>query len=361
MKIETARRVWLALFGFVVSGGLTMMVSYAFVTRWGIRTSSVRDGLWFLMDGQAWRPFVFRRLAPELVSHVTKFAETRFPGAVDRYLSASTLARLFLPEQLSPHEQLALHVAYLLVWLGLLATVFSGTLLLRTLRQVSWFEALITSSLSICLLPMTLSNGGYIYDPLELFLWTTLLWCLVGRVFILAIPVFLLMLANKESGLALVPALLPLLNRQLGRKQAIVWTVLAGIVAAAWLLVIRRAYAHNPGMDQEWSLWSNLIFWATPSSYARFAAMYSPALPGPRGANVAILLLLAIPIRVGWSQLRDDFKHSALLAGVILVPLFVVSGMIDETRALGPLFPYLVVAASEGIGKMYTRAAAPVT
>jgi len=354
LTAKSARTLWLSVFTVVVAGGITMMITHSYVTRWGIRTDSPRDGLFAMMDGTAVRPFVYRRLAPVAVSAVTGLIERAVPStAVDAYLDKSTLKGLYPAEPaLTQHQLIALHVAYHLVWLALLLTVVAGAALLRSVRECSWFEGLVSACLAISLLPLTLGNGGYIYDSVELLLWTTLLCCVAQQWSWTALVVFALALLNKESTLAVVPALFPLYARNLGVRGALKWTSLLAVASAAWLVFIRHEYEGVPGEAQEWRLLLNLEFWSQPTSYFKFAAMFAPGLPAPRGANLLVLLLLAIPVRFGWPHLRKDFKFAALLAAAALIPLFLASGCLDETRVLGPLFPFLVVAVSEGLRRL---------
>jgi hypothetical protein len=354
VSANRAKSVWLLCFTFLVAGGVTMMIAHAFIHRWGIRTTSAKDGLWAMMDGTAYRPFVYRRLAPSVVRVATNFLEANVPaGKLDAFVDSSQLADIFRPEVLTRRQKVALHVAYGWVWLALLGTVVVGAELLRSIRGCTRFEGLVSASLAICLIPLTLSNGGYIYDAPELMLWTALLVCISRRWLWLVVPAFVLILMNKESALAAVPALFPLFARHSSKRAAFIWTALLAIAAAAWLYFMRRFFAASLGTSQEWYLAANLEFWSHPGNFLRFAGMFSPGLPAPRGANVIILLLLLLPLRFGWSQLRPDMKHATALATLLLIPLFFVSGWMDETRALGPLFPFLFVTCSEGLNQMF--------
>jgi hypothetical protein len=362
LQSSTARSVWLIAFTVVVAGGVTMMVSYAFITRWGIRTDSPRDGLWAMMDGGASRPFVFRRLAPDIVRLVTHFVENGLPKRpVDSFLGTSMLMSVYCGQVLTRHEKIAIHVAYYVVWLAWLGTVVAGAALLRSVRACSWFEGLMTASLAVCLVPVTVTNGGYIYDSVEVFLWTALALCITRRWLLAVPPLFAAVLINKESALAAVPALFPLFAHYLERKKAAAWTVFLGAMAVAWLFFIRHKYAGNQGDAQEWSIGSNLAFWSRPSSYFKLAPMFAPGLPAPRGANIAILLLLLVPIRFGWKHVRRDVRLATMSVAVVMLPLMVVSGCMDETRVLGPLFPFVFIVCSEGLNRLFSdRTMAPV-
>jgi hypothetical protein len=352
-SLRTVRTTWLAAFALVISGGVTMMVAQAFAARWGIRTDTPRDGLWALMDGTAFRPFVYRRLAPDAVSVVTQLIEQHAPARlVDAYLKSSTLLRVVVQVK-SRHESIAVHVAFTLVWLAWFSTVLVGSALLRAVRGCSWFEALISATLAICLIPLTLVHGGYIYDSVELLLWTSLILCL-WRGWFGAVPfVFVALLFNKESVLACVPALYPLLRRRLGKQKALGVSVVMALASVAWLVFVRQRYAGLPGSSQEWHVMENLRFWTNPLSYLKLAAVFSPGVFAPRGAHLAVLLLLLIPIRFGWSGVAAELRSSTVILSSVMVPLMLLNGLTDETRALGTLCPFLLIICSEGLHRLF--------
>jgi len=159
LQIRTAKSMWLCVFTLVIAGGVTMMVSRSFIARWGIRTDSPRDGLWAMMDGTAARPFVFRRLAPDLVTIATDFSESHVPpNQLDAFMDASMLDGE--RASMTRRQRLSLHVAYTMVWSTLFLAVVASAALLRAARGCSWFEGLVNACLAISLIPLPLSNGG---------------------------------------------------------------------------------------------------------------------------------------------------------------------------------------------------------
>lgn len=354
IPVEKARTLWLFCFVLVLVTGITAMVAHSFVARWGIRTGVERDGLPAMMAGTAERPFVYRRLAPDAIRWATNFVSTRLPARkVDARLKTSTLLWIYRSQPLSRDDEIAIHCAVILVWLALLGTVIAGADLARAVTGSSWLEALVSASLAIALVPVTLGNGGYVYDSVELLCFTVLVLCIVRGWLVAVIPVFILFLINKESALASVPVLFPLFAARSSRKSAALWTGVLATLALGWVWFVRQHYAQNGGSTQEWALGSNLSFWSHPSSYFKLATLYAPGLLSPRGGNVVILLLLFLPIRFGWPTLMPAVKQATLIAAVCMIPLFLLSGCMDETRALGPLFPLLFVAGLHGLKVLF--------
>jgi hypothetical protein len=349
LRPAVARRLWLVCFTLIVSGGATMMVTSSFLMRWGLRTQTQRDGLFAMVDGTAFRPFVFRRLALDLVKLGTSLVERLPRSAVDGFVAKSNLlAQIYPGVVLTRHEQIELHVGAFLVWAAWLGSVLAGAGLLRAFRDCSWLEGIATATLAICLIPLTFSNGGYIYDAFELLLWTSALVCAVQGPRPLLALLIIAALVNKESTLAVLPALFPLLARRFGARSSAAWVGSLMLIGLIWLRYVRAKYAVLPGDAQLWALPENWAFWSKPSSYFRVAPLFAPGLLAPRGGNLATLFLLLVPLRFGWAALRQDAKWALLLTVGITLPLFLVSGCLDETRALAPIFPFLLLAGSEG-------------
>jgi hypothetical protein len=362
-----AKRVWTITFAIVVGGGVSMMAAHSFLAKWGFRGDNARTGLLRMMDGSAHRPYVYRRLAPDIVAIATDAVVPRLPPkTIDYLVEHSPLIRYrvdeldgFGIESWNLRKAVAFHVAYALVWLSLFGTLLASAALLHATRVSSWIQALATASLAIALVPLIFVGGGYLYDPTELFLWTALLVVAVRR-WLFCVPVlFTLMLVNKESALLAIPALLPILahasgglSTKKGRVAAMIWAACLGVIGLCWLGFVRGRFASSPGEPREMWLFANLAFWTRPTSFFKFAPLFSPALPSPRGANVLLLLLLFVPIRFGWKLVQRDIRWSTLILALLLAPLYLVNGYLDEIRALSLLFPLLYLIAVEGIHAM---------
>jgi hypothetical protein len=167
--------------------------------------------------------------------------------------------------------------------------------------------------------------------------------------------VFALMLVNKESALTVVPVLFPLLLRRTGFVSALKWTSLFGAMGCAWVWFIRNRYAALPGQPMEWWLPDNLAFWSRPTSYLGFAQLYAPGLLAPKGGNLGILVVLGLSLRFGWRGTPWDVRAATAIMAIVLVPLFLVAGAMDETRALGLLFPFLFLVGEQGARALFTK------
>jgi hypothetical protein len=59
-----------------------------------------------------------------------------------------------------------------------------------------------------------------------------------------------------------------------------------------------------------------------------------------------------LTFRFGWSALRDDFRTGLMLELSILMPLFLIAGSADETRALALLFPFLLLLGTNTVERL---------
>jgi hypothetical protein len=358
-----SKRLWAGLFSLVLAMSVSALVTHCFLALHEFMSESSRASLTRLMDGTADRPFVYRRLAPDLVRAATDRMMARIPP--DRalhYTEESPINRYRLDPSLSLRTAVSHRVAYFFIWLSLTATFLCGAALVQAIRGGTWLAALATATVVVSLLPIMFTEHGYLYDFSELFLWTALLLCVVRRWWV-AVPIlFGLMLANKESAALVVPALFPLFFSRLGAKKALIWTGVLGAGSLGWLAYVRTKYALLPGTSREWWLPQNFVFWTTPSSYLKLkTGVFSPGLYSPAGANVIFLVLLLIPLRFGWKRVAADWRWATVLLSAVLLPLFFVSGFLDEIRALSLLYPLLLVICLEGTQALFATTAQPLT
>src|SRR5450631_2404997 len=355
---RTARIVWLTVFAVVLGSAVTMMGAHAFLSKWSFRGDSTRYGLLQLIDGTAERPFVFRRLAPDIVGYAADMAQEHLSRAtLDGLINTSRLVhyRGFTGidvESWSERKAVAVHVAFILFWSCLFGTYFVGIALLLTVGKCSTLEAIVTSAIGLALVPLMFVEGGYLYDASELLLLSTVILLAFRGYYLLLPPLVLLMAINKESALLAVPPLFPIIARRSGWKIAGVVTGLLTLVGLAWFLYIRARYAASPGMDRETWIAYNFAFWTNLKNYFRFNGLYSPVLPAPRGANVIILLLLSFPLLKGWAVSRSDVRLATIISAAIAVPLFLTSCYGDEIRNLSMIFPYLFLICTSGVREM---------
>jgi hypothetical protein len=358
MSLPTARRLWLVAFTLVLGGGVTAMVAHSFVAKTAFKGDSTLYGLQHMIDGDAYRPFVYRRLIPDLIGEVSRVVLPRLPESAIRYVvDASPLKRYRHDyhglESWDAKKAVEFHVAYVVVWLALFGTLLAGAALLKSVRRCSTMEALATSMLGVALIPLMFVQGGYLYDAPELLFWTSLLVAARRGWLVLTPFIFLLMVANKESALVAVPALFPIFLGRTTPTRALAWTAGLGAIGVFWLFFVRSRFAGCAGQPMESWFWTNLEFWSNPASYFKASQLYSPGLLTPQGGNILLLFFAFFPVRFGWPLVPPDIRWAAVIMTVILVPLFITSCYMDEVRNLSFLFPLLFVIDVQGVHALF--------
>ena len=345
-----ARRIWLLSFVLVVNGGITMMSAHAFVAKWGFRGEHPRFALQKLIDGTANRPFVYRRLTPDVVGAIASTVVEHTPRArLEAWLENSTLARYRVDgEPWSLPSGVAFHASYALVWLSLFGTSLASAALVHVIRRGSVFESLLAGAVASALTPLTYMHGGYVYDAPEQLLWTLLLVVLLKDWPWPTLPLFVLMVINKESALLALPAIAVIHWQRRGAGAAVRWTAPLFVLGVLWVAYVRQRYVGNAGSALETRLTTNLEFWLSPKIFFRFAELSAPGLPSPRGLNLLLLALVFLPFRFGWRSTPRPLRWALLATAVLVLPLFLVGSMLDEIRALALLFPLMFVVTVEG-------------
>ncbi len=363
ISADRAKKIWLLAFVLVVDGGMTTMTAHSFLARWGFRGDDARCGLEGLIDGTAARPFVYRRLAPELIGAATNVVVSHVsPAKLEAFAEASPLKRYRVDqgpprglESWTPRKAVAFQLAYVLVWFSLFGTTLAAAALIQTVRRCSWFEALATATLATALVPLMFVGGGYVYDAPELLIWTALLTVVLRGWTWASVPLFALMLFNKESALIGLPALAVIFWQQRGLVWAAAWSGGLGLLGVAWFFYVRHLFVALPGQPMESWLSLNLHFWTDPRSYFKVGQFFAPGLPSPRGANLLVLVLVFLPFKWGWRDTPRTVRAATLATACVLVPLFIKSCYMDEIRNLSLLFPLFYVITVYGVHTLLQR------
>lgn len=307
--------------------------------KWALRDGSEGFGIERVLDGQATRPFVYRRLLPEAAD----FAERVSPQSVQHYVA----------DKLSPHRTFARASAasdpkyafryVVITYLCLGASLLSLYVLSALLKDLG-FSRLTTVVAPIAFVlafPFVQTVGGYFYDAVELFFLSAAALLAVRGYWLallaLAVPATL----NKEAFFFFVPALYPMLRIRHARKTALVAiaaTVAVSGIVNAW---IKWLYVGAPGDVAQLQLLSNIEQYFYLSTYAQLEVTYG--MVGPSGAFLGTLLVVAIVVLRGWSSCPPVARRHLLIAAALNLPLFLVFCAPGELRNLSMLFVGFVI------------------
>ncbi|PTX03111.1 hypothetical protein DBL07_11880 [Achromobacter mucicolens] len=345
-------------------------VMNGFYTKWRLNDGHAALGLAQMVEGTAYRPYVYRQLLPALANGIQALLPAATVARLSERLaeprrvnSRSGLAMRYpASEALVPAVTLRYHLVYYLTFAALLTSLF-------VMRRVSLHAgagavaATIAPALLTLMVPFFLTEGGYFYDFVELmFLMSAVLLAMGAsrqtpmRLFAL-VALAGLATWNKEACFFFTPALYPILRRNFSRLQA------AGVVAVLLLvcgcvyLALRMRYADNLGSTADFQLWDNLRFYIDPGNWMRTESTYGVLLP--RGFSLVSILVIAGVAINGWPCLPEPLRRHALLALAINAPLFLIFCSPGEMRNLSMLYPSLLCLLAVALSKWLSPPPSP--
>jgi hypothetical protein len=301
-----------------------------------------------IMNGTAFRPFVFRRMLPDIA---------RF---VDRVVPEDAKTRFYNFQGIAPNTYLheiaesptARNPLYFFRYVALYAITFVFALIdlyamYGVCRALNMPEpvAVFSSVLLEILLPYLMSGGGYFYDYGEIA------FCALAVLFALRfdwwwlIPLAALGTWNKESFLLFILTLYPFFRLRRSKLVSFVAVaVLAGVCLAVYF-PIRTHFAANPGgtVQTHWSDQMRVVL------HPRTLLIKTDDVYGVRSLRpftIFPFVLLVWTVVRAWRRLPDVIKRHAQIAAVINIPLFLLFCVPGEFRDLSLLYiAWLLVIA----------------
>jgi hypothetical protein len=305
-----------------------------------------------MLDGSAERPYVYRQLVPIIANYAASLVPPEEqPTFVEQHLDKYHLKQFYfgknkdfrkydgIPvDEWSPGYAIKYHVAYFILFLSLLGTLYCLRALTSIVIPNENPLAPFIPVLFILLIPLTFVSGNYYYDSVELlFLSLLLLTAIKGYYawWLLLLPMAVL---NKESNI-LVPFLYAAIiigNSSKWRNR--IFIAIGMAVSLGVYFFIKSKYSQNLGGTVIWQLRDNIDYWLTPKSYLLWHDFYAPMIPFPRGLNIILLVVLAKLLFWRWGEKPLFTKRLFVLAALINLPLFILFSWHDEIRNLSFLF-----------------------
>jgi len=320
----------------------------AFFDKWHFREPGGRGfdpvaGFDQIMDGTAWRPYIYRQLLPDLTYGIDGALPV---NAIGRHVSEDSRHRVIVALDLAGKTHPVQYITmYLILYLSALLGTYALYWVCRA-ANISPLASVFTPVIFMLLFPLFGVKGGYYFDYPELLFMALAVWIALGFDWWWIIPIAALGAWNKESFLLFVLTLYPLLRRRNSRVTSLLAVgVLAGVCAAVYL-PIRMHFAHNPGGTVEFHLKDQIDFFVHPFRLAtwtdRTYGLLLPALSGP----IPILLLIWTVWRA-WRHLPLWLKRHAQIAAIINIPLFLLFCQPGEFRDLSMLsIVFLLILAT---------------
>ena len=276
------------------------------------------------VDGTAYRPYVYRMLAPKIIYQVRECIpdETQAwitENAWNNQLYRNTAERLKWSRE-NTTGYLVASGLFLLSFLGF-AAVFRR-MLLRIGRLGETYSRAWTL-VAIAGLPVMFKYYSYLYDPTQVFVFTAGLLLLAQRRWSLYLPWLVLATFSKETSILLIFLFAIHYLRDLDRKTYLGLLALQSALFLGAKFWISARFADNPGGLIEFHLVRNLFL--TSYEIADFVA----------------LVVVGAVIARGWHR-QPQFLRDGLW---ILVPLLVLTlflGFLDEYRDYYEAYPIVL-------------------
>jgi hypothetical protein len=301
-----------------------------------------------MVDGTAWRPYVYRQLLPTIANRLDQITpkaikhqlyERQTNGQDDPWLFAISTSPTAQTETYF-FRYLVLYAATFSFALAATCAMYLVCLALDTPPPIAAFASIVL----ILLIPYFQSNGGFFYDYPELAFMALAVWVALRFDWRWLIPLAALAAWNKESFLLFIPTLYPILKRRSPRPARAAIGLLC-LVCAAVYLYLRTRFAHNPGAPAEVWLPEQLRYFLHPSQFL-FQSEETYGVRMVKAYTLIPMALIAFTVHRSWRHLPTTIQQHAKIAAAINIPLYLVLSYPGELRDLSLLYITLLLAVA---------------
>ncbi|MBB5189721.1 hypothetical protein HNQ50_000431 [Silvimonas terrae] len=332
----------------------------AFFAKWGFCSvgpdASAPCLLQEMLDGTAKRPWIYRRLLPELAQWLQAHTPAGLQARLQEILQFDNMAQHYSSVIAAVNQPAGMQMTFYYVYLlGFLAFAGAALILWRVgvALTADRFASAIAATVFVLVFPMFLTVGGNFYDFTELFFYALAFWLALRFA-----PVWLVLLAplatyNKEAFFFFSITLYPLLAHRFGWRKGALWAGLTVLLSGMTYSLVKAHYAGNPGDMVQFHLWQQLQYFRYLGHLKGFEFQYG--FITPKSFNLINLLLVALVVRAGWPQLPRYVRQYLWLALLINVPLFLLFCYPGEMRNLSMLYMGLVTMLACGLSHALRR------
>ena len=300
-----------------------------------------------MLDGTAFRPYVFRQMLPSIANWADRAVPQSFQTWLYDY-QAGPRARIEpifeSPTAENPVYFFRYLVVYGVTFLFALLAVCAMHLVCRAL-DLPPPAAVIAPVIVILLVPYFESGGGFFYDYPELAFLALAVWIAIRFPWWWLVPVVALATWNKESFLLFLPALYPFVRRRNSRLVSSIAVAVLSAVSVAVYFPIRLHFAQNPGAPFEIHWRDHLQYFLHWDEFL-LGTERTYGTPMLRAFTLAPMALLAWAVFRAWPHLPQMVRRHAQIAAAINLPLYVLFCSPGELRNLSMLYvTFLLVLA----------------
>jgi hypothetical protein len=313
-----------------------------------------------MVDGTAYRPYVYRQLLPACANGIDRVVPESFKSWLYNHQWIGTE----LPEPLfdSPTAENPVYffrylLIYIATFLFALLALYAMHLVCRTL-QAPLPAAVFAPVIVILLIPYFQSEGGFFYDYPEIAFFALAAWIALNFNWGWIIPIAILGTWNKESSLLFVPTLYPFLRQRSSRRSAWLGIGVLCLLCLAAHYPVRMAFAHNPGGSLEMH-WRDQLKYLLQLPRLFFGMETTYGVRALKAFTILPMALLAWTVWRGWPLLPRVVQRHAQIAAAINLPLYFLFCWPGELRDLSLLYVVLLLILAVNLKKWIGGAHAP--
>ena len=293
-----------------------------------------------MVDGTAWKPFVYRTLLPTTVRLISEVIPDEVHKTLTEKVESNKSAMLVLEKFKWESEFITEYlVAMVLMYFTLLGFVFAFRRLFDEIYSSPlWFKNIISIILLLAIPAMFQPQySNYIYDFSSLFLFTLGLLLLRQKKWRYFLILFFISCFNKETVilLTMIFAIHFYKDAEISRKLYYQLIAAQLMIFAAIKILLYILFMNNPGGFVEFHL--------IDRNYLLFN--------GYSLTTFVVLLIIFLSIFSKWNE-KPKFLKDALWIAVPLLILTFFFGFFDELRDYYEVFPIVVLLISFNIAKI---------
>ncbi len=325
-----------------------------------------RTGVICMVDFNAHKPFAYRILMPSII----RFIDILTPGLI-KYRISKWMSGMIIDKQKTVYADIPekiksiqdengyrIAIYQVLNLLSLFMFLLSLRFMAKNLIDLSESAYNILPLGMAVVIPVFLDYPNYMYDFLNLFLFTAGLILLYREKWNLYLIILTLAILNKETAILLSVVFVIFYFNKIDRPM---FFSLLAIQVGLFVIIKLSLYfifKDNPGGFVELHLLRNLSYLSKASNYFRFESISTCLLslsglnfPVPRGLNLFVIALVALTVFWGWFSKSLFLRKSAIIA-IILFVLCLPFGHIEELRDYYEALPIIYLLGVSGLLKM---------
>ncbi|CAI3937024.1 unnamed protein product [Commensalibacter communis] len=289
-----------------------------YIGKYGFLEATPRAGIEVMLNGHAFKPFVYRQFAPIIARIVTVNTPRSIrDGIVSRV--QPTYGYSMLAGNHSNKEKLQYIIIYYLNFFLLFCSLF----ILRSILlgfQCSYITSILAPILVVLCIPYVQTVAGYFYDNIELFFMSLAFLSAFRGKYILLLCLIIPATLNKESFLFFLPTLYPIIRHTFCIKKSIYILSIAMFLSGITNLIVKKIYVANAGGLIEYHLWDNIVAYSKYSFYFLKETTYS--VISPAGFSIVYIVIVVTLFTQIWGKLAENLKQHILIVSCINLPLF---------------------------------------